>query len=129
MSSFAERPRRLGEILLQRGYINREQLQEGLEYQRGPGKSRLIGEILVEKGFCTDDQVMECLAAGYGAPYAKLDSRMQDPDCLELLPREYIEQNLVLPLFCIRGVLTVAEAVSSIVRRSGTRRCPTTPKT
>ena len=67
-----------------------------------------VSEILVDEGYCTEDQVMECLAAEYGVPYAKLETRLFDLKTLELLPREFIERNYVLPLFCIRDVLTVA---------------------
>ena len=39
-------------------------------------------------------------------PYAKLEPRLADPKIVDVLPREYIEKNLVLPLFAIRGMLT-----------------------
>ncbi|MFT5528093.1 MAG: type IV pilus assembly protein PilB, partial [Pirellulaceae bacterium] len=51
-----------------------------------------------------------CLAAVYGVPYAKLDPSLQDVAVLDHLDREYIERNLVFPLFCVRGMLTVAVA-------------------
>ena len=54
-------PPRLGNILVERGYISVEQLQFALEEQR-KGTGKLLGEILTEKGFCNDDQVIECLA-------------------------------------------------------------------
>src|SRR5690606_14495528 len=69
---------------------------------------KLLGEILVELSLCTDDQVVECLAAEYGLPHAKLDARLVDLKIVELLPREFIEQNLVLPLFAVHGKLTLA---------------------
>src|SRR5207237_622515 len=51
----------------------------------------------------------------YGVPYAKLETRLYDPKIVELLPREYIEANLVLPLFLVRETLTVAVAEPSNV--------------
>ncbi|MFZ5832767.1 MAG: GspE/PulE family protein, partial [Planctomycetota bacterium] len=48
-------------------------------------------------------------------PYAKLDARLMDLRVVDVLPREYIEQNLVLPLFKVRGVLTVAVSEPSNV--------------
>jgi type IV pilus assembly protein PilB len=106
MSTTAATPR-LGNILVERGYISLEQLQAALEKQK-QGKGRLLGEILVEESFCTDDQVVECLAAVYGVPYAKLEPRIADPKAVEVIPREYIEKNLVFPLFKVRHSLTVA---------------------
>ena len=100
-------PPRLGNVLIERGYVTVEQLNTCLTEQRAGG-SKLLGEILVERGFCTDDQITECLATVYGVPYAKLEPRIADPRIVDALPREYIEKNLVFPLFKIRGTLTVA---------------------
>src|SRR5687767_167730 len=101
-------PPRLGNLLVERGFLTLEQLQSALSHQGQAGKSKLLGEIVVDLEFCTEDQVVECLAAGYGVPYAKLDARLSDPKIIDVLPREYIEKNLVFPLFCVRDVLTVA---------------------
>ena len=62
-------------------------------------KRRGLHEILIERGFCTDDQIIECLAIVYGVPYAKLEPRIADPRIVDCLPRDYIEKNLVFPLF------------------------------
>jgi type IV pilus assembly protein PilB len=98
---------RLGKVLVERGYVTVEQLNQALEEQRGSA-GKLLGEILVERGHCTDDQIIECLAAVYEIPYAKLEPRIADPKIADCLPREYIEKNLVFPLFKIRETLTVA---------------------
>ncbi len=101
-------PARLGNLLVERGYLSIEQLQSALEHQQQVGKSKLLGEILVDLEYCSEDQVVECLAGEYGVPYAKLEQRMFDPKIVGLLERDFIEKNLVLPLFCVRDVLTVA---------------------
>src|SRR5215471_826965 len=98
---------RLGNVLIERGYITVEQLNACLAEQRAGG-GKLLGEILVDRAFCTDDQVTECLATVYGVPYAKLEPRIADPRIVDCLPREYIEKHLVFPLFKIRNTLTVA---------------------
>ena len=100
--------KRLGNILVERGYVSLDQLQRGLEHQKKQGGGKLLGEILVELQFCNEDQITECLATIYGVPYAKLEPRIADPKIVDILPREYIEKNLVFPLFHIRGMLTVA---------------------
>jgi type IV pilus assembly protein PilB len=106
-------PARLGNLLVARGYLTAETLHSALEAQHGDRGNKLLGEILVEKGFCTEDQIVECLAKEYEVPYAKLEARLHDPRIVDLLPREYIEANLVLPLFCVRNTLTVAVAEPS----------------
>jgi type IV pilus assembly protein PilB len=101
-------PRRLGSLLIEKGYLTPDDLQSALDKQRREGRRMLLGELLVEEGYCTEDQVIECLASEYGVPYAKLDNRLMDPRIVDILPREYVEKNLVVPLFLVRGVLTVA---------------------
>jgi type IV pilus assembly protein PilB len=107
MPSHSTASPRLGNVLIERGYVTVEQLNSALADQR-TGGGKLLGEILTERGFCTDDQIIECLAHVYGVPYAKLEPRIADPRIVDCLPREYIEKNLVFPLFKIRGTLTVA---------------------
>lgn len=101
-------PARMGELLIERGYLQLDQLRAALERQHENGKAKLLGETLVDLGCCTEDQIIECLAAEYDVPYAKLEQRLFDPKVIDLIDRQYIEKNLVLPLFCIRGVLTIA---------------------
>ncbi len=108
MTILAQAPKRLGNVLIERGYLTLEALEEALNTQREGDKLRLLGEVLVQHHFCTEDQVVECLAIEYGVPYAKIDSRFYDPKIVGILPREYIEKHLVLPLFCVKGALTIA---------------------
>ena len=94
--------------MIEKGYITPDGLKAALEKQKVEGKGKLLGELLVELQYCSEDQIVECLAAEYGVPYAKLETRLFDAKIADILPREYIEKNLVLPMFMIRGVLTVA---------------------
>ena len=108
MISQQKTARRLGNLLIERGYLSVDQLQSALDYQKEHGRGKLLGEILVDMSFCSEDQVIEALAEEYGIPYAKLEARLQDSRVLDTIPRDYIERNLVLPLFCVQNVLTVA---------------------
>ncbi len=108
MASATLAPRRLGDLLVAKGYLSDEQLQAALTKQKQASRHKLLGEVLVELEFCSEDQIVECLAAEYGVPYAKLDARLHDPRIVDTLPREYIEENLVLPLFVVRDTLTLA---------------------
>jgi len=110
MPNLNESPQRLGSLLIEKGFVSPENLDNALVVQKQQvhGQTKLLGEILIELGYCTEDQVTECLAAEYGAPYAKLEARLYDPKVTDILPRDYIEQNLLLPLFIVRNKLTLA---------------------
>ena len=80
-------PRRLGDLLVDKGYLSTENLQAALDHQKQAGQGKLLGEVLVELELCTEDQVVECLATEYGVPYAKLEARLFDPKIVDVLPR------------------------------------------
>ena len=98
----------LGELLVRHGALTESQLQEALQHQSESGHRRLLGEVLVELSFTTEEEIIQALAECYGVPYARLSPRIADPRVTEILPREFIEQHCVLPLFLIDGVMTVA---------------------
>jgi type IV pilus assembly protein PilB len=98
---------KLGDLLVQRGYLSEDGLKSALTAQK-KSQGKLLGELLIELAACSEDQVAECIADSYGVPYAKLELRFCDQKVAELLPREFIENNLVMPLFAVRGMLTLA---------------------
>lgn len=110
ISSLLEPKRRLGDLLVARGYLAEEQLQIALDEQRSNRGSKLLGELLTERGWSSEEQVLECLAVELGLPYVRLESRLFDPKTVDLLPREFIDKHTVLPLFKVRNTLTVAVA-------------------
>ncbi len=101
-------PKQLGSLLIERGLLTEEQLQEALQEQRDRGRSKLLGEVLVSLGFVDEHTVVEVLAQSYGVPYARITPRIADPRAIETLPREFIDSQTVLPLFCVDDTLTVA---------------------
>ena len=118
----------LGEVLVESGRITRTQLETALAAQREGGDHRLLGEVLVSLGFSDEVSVAEGLATGCGLPFVREPARIADPAVVELLPRDFARQHRVLPLFLVRGTLTIAAAEPSnlylfeeIARRTGHR--------
>ena len=105
----------LGQLLVNQGAITTAQLDEALEYQQSTDSGMLLGEVVQKLEFCTDERVMECLAIGYRLPFAHVTPQLADPSMLDLLPREFLDKHCVLPLFAVRGRLTVAVSEPSNV--------------
>ncbi len=103
-----ENKMQLGQLLLARGIITSEQIDKALAEQKDKGHRKLLGELLVEMGYCTENQIASALAETYGVPYAQIGPKICDPRVVESLPREFLEEHCILPLFRVRGVLTVA---------------------
>ena len=56
--------KKLGEILIECGYLTESQVEEALKVQQHyntEGMWVFIGQILIEKGICTKDQIEEGL--------------------------------------------------------------------
>jgi len=103
-----ENKMQLGQLLVSRGIVTTEQIEKALAEQKEKGHSRLLGELLVEMNYCTENQIASALAEAYGVPYAQVSPKICDAKMLEILPREFLEQHIVLPLFKVYDVLTVA---------------------
>jgi type IV pilus assembly protein PilB len=111
----AGKARNIGRLLVSRGLITEQQVEQALAYQKDTQNRKLLGEVLIELGFVTPDQVMETLAEAYGVPFAKVNPKLADPKVMEMIPREFMDQHCVLPLFHVNGKLTVAVAEPSNV--------------
>ena len=70
----------LGELLLKRGIITAEQIEDVLAEQNKKGHRKLFGELLVEKGYCTENQIASALAEVYGVPYAAVKPQNMRPE-------------------------------------------------
>ena len=97
----------LGELLLAREVVTAEQIEAALAEQKEKGHRKLLGELLVEMGYCTENQIASALAQSYGVPYAQISPKICDPKVLETLPRDFLEEHIVLPLFKVHDMLTV----------------------
>lgn len=87
---------RLGDILLQYGLVNKEQLTEAIKIQETSDKR--LGEILIDLKALTSTQVAEALAVQLELPFIQLDRYQVQPDAIKLLPRSAAERLNVIPL-------------------------------
>jgi type IV pilus assembly protein PilB len=109
MSKIAvENKTQLGQLLVARGVVTPEQVKKALAEQKEKGHRKLLGELLVEMNYCTENQIASALAEGYEVPYAQVSPKICDAKAIEILPREFLEEYIVLPLFKVYDVLTVA---------------------
>jgi len=103
-----ENKTQLGQLLLAHEVVKPEQIEKALAEQKEKGHRKLLGELLVEMGYCTENQIAAALAEAYGVPYAQVGPKICDPKAVEILPREFLEEHVILPLFKVHDTLTVA---------------------
>jgi len=104
----AENKMQLGQLLLGRGVVTAEQIENALAEQKEKGHRKLLGELLVEMNYCTENQIASALAEAYDVPYAQVSPKICDAKVLDILPREFLEEHIILPLFKVGDKLTVA---------------------
>ncbi|MCC7418715.1 MAG: Flp pilus assembly complex ATPase component TadA [Planctomycetaceae bacterium] len=101
--------RRLGQILVDLGYLNEDQLWDVLEEQKqSPGE--VIGQVAVRMGLVTEAQVTEALAEQFGMPVINLPETTIAPKVLEMVTQTMAEIYKVMPVSVKGDVLTVAMA-------------------
>ncbi|MGB0739281.1 MAG: GspE/PulE family protein [Planctomycetaceae bacterium] len=101
--------RKLGQILIDLGYINDDQLWDILEEQKqSPGQP--IGQVAVRMGLISQAQVTEALAEQWGMPVVSLEETNIPAAVLEVVPQTMAELYKIMPISMKDGTLTVAMA-------------------
>ncbi|ODA30349.1 GspE/PulE family protein [Planctopirus hydrillae] len=101
--------RKLGQILVDLGYISEDQLWDVLEEQkRSPGE--IIGQVAIRMGLVTEAQVTEALAEQWGMPVVNLGETTIPPRAIEMVPQTMAELYKIMPISLKDNVLTVAMA-------------------
>ena len=100
--------KQLGELLVERGIISREQLAMALTYQQEKGG--LIGEVLVELKFAPEEDIAQSLTCQYGFPYLPLANYEIDQEVVRAVPENVCRQFCLIPIDKIGKSLTLAMA-------------------
>ncbi len=101
--------RKLGQILVDLGYINDDQLWDILENQKqSPGT--VLGQVAARMGLVKQAQVTEALAEQWGMPVVNLEETNIQSNVLELVPQTMAEIYRIMPVSLKNNVLTVAMA-------------------
>ena len=88
--------KKLGEILLERGIIDQDQLNSALAYQRQWGHR--LGVALVAKGFITEGMLVKVLGEVMSLPTVDLSRVEFDPEALRMVPFNTCENNDLIPI-------------------------------
>jgi len=100
--------KKLGELLLQEGLIEAEQLTRALEEQQHGGER--VGTVLIKLGFISDDVLVEFLARQFHVPSVN-PSRLTIPkEIISLIPPEIAQKYQAVPFGLMGQTLNVAMA-------------------
>lgn len=96
----------LGELLVERGIIDREQVAMAIAYQQEKGG--LFGEVLVELKFATEEDITQALTCQYGFPYLPLSNYEIDAEVLKSVPEDVCRKFCLIPIDKIGKSLTIS---------------------
>ncbi len=97
---------RVGDLLLQKGLITKEQLMQALEEQKKTHER--LGQILIQKGLISPQELSNILSSQYNIPSINIENYALDPDIVSLLPEQFIRTNYIIPLKRTNNTLEVA---------------------
>jgi type IV pilus assembly protein PilB len=100
--------RKLGQVLVDLGYIDENQLWEVLDEAKNANQR--VGDAAVARGLITEDQLLQALAEQHGLKTVNLQEVKPHPDALKLVPEPMAGVYKIVPLFLREKVLTIAIA-------------------
>ena len=104
---------RLGEVLLELGSIDPDELLEALQRQKeapDDASASRLGEILLELGSINEVALASALANQFGVPLADLANLQIDPEAVARVPEELARRHRVLPVRIDDGRVYLASA-------------------
>jgi type IV pilus assembly protein PilB len=99
--------RTLGDILVQSGILDSEQLNVALHRKRSE-PARPVGQILIEMGLVSEEVVQRALAYKLGVPFVNLEEFNIDPEAVKFIPPTTAARLGILPLMFYDGRLVIA---------------------
>ena len=97
----------LGEILINKGFITREQLNEALK--KSPENEEVLGRMLIKIGYLKEAQLFEVLGEQFNIPYyPRLKEIIISPDVIRAVPVKFVQHYGFMPLELKEKVLTIA---------------------
>ena len=97
---------RLGALLVEKQLLTDEQVAEAMALQEKTGKR--LGQIVVNKGWIAEETLLVSLGEQLSIPYIVIRQGMIDTDVFAQLDIEISQRLKVIPMFLVRGELTLA---------------------
>lgn len=93
------------DILIKRGVISRDQLQEATAVQKSTGAK--LADALVKLGYCSAQDVMTAIAEFHNLQFVDLTEMTIPAAVVELVPESVARENVILPLAQDNGTLKI----------------------
>jgi len=119
----------MAQFLVQKGYLNPEQLQEAQKVQQQTRKP--FDEVLVNLGMVGEREVLQAKAQEMGMPFVDLDRTQIESSAINVVPERIVTRHNVIPVKKQDNQLWVAmakpgdiQAIDDVTMASGCRVIP-----
>ena len=97
----------IGEILVENGFILKEQLEQALEKQRN-SQGKMLGDIMLEMGLVSETQLAQALSIRLKVPFVDLSTAQINREAVMKIPEETAKKKTVLAFQISNNRLMVA---------------------
>jgi type IV pilus assembly protein PilB len=101
-----DRPKRVGDLLVEHGYVTRERVEEAARQQ--VHRNERLCTILIEMGDLTERDLVHLVANHLRVPHMDLDGYELDIEVIKYIPPEFAKRHQVVPVDRMGGMLSVA---------------------
>ena len=98
--------KRIGDILMEMGFIDGDQLQMALLETKKTGI--MLGDVLLRLGWVTEEDVQMAIAVQSGAKILDIENVKIDHNLMANIPIDFVNQNGVFPFALDDGILKAA---------------------
>src|SRR5512138_1406234 len=88
--------KRLGELLVETGLLNEENLARALTEQRT--RRTKLGEVIVALEMATEEEIAQALSLQLGIPFIALSQTPVEPQAIELISEKVARKHLIIPV-------------------------------
>ncbi|MGB4984755.1 MAG: GspE/PulE family protein [Erysipelotrichaceae bacterium] len=98
---------KIGELLIDSGFITQKQLDDAISYQKN-NRSKRLGEILLELGYVNEKQLLSVLGKKLNIPVVELNMIKVDVNVVELVPKDICQKNNIVAIEIINDRVVLA---------------------
>ena len=98
---------RLGEVLLEAGYITEEQLQNALALQKTYSTKKRLGEVMIENNIITESRLNTALSKRLKIKYVSMNDAPIDLEAVKLIPKAIASKHRLIAVAAEQNVLRV----------------------
>jgi len=99
---------KLGDILVNESIISQDHLEKALKSQ--DRKKKRLGKVLIDMGLTTEQEIAAAICMQLGMRLVNLHELAPNPDTVHLLEKDFVIDNLMVPIGLDGNKLTVAVA-------------------